>query len=104
MDASASDVVLQSRMSWGTYDKMRKTQGLAQLPKRVMSDPDGQQSKRRHGCTEDKLQFDKEGLLEECSTWSPTKNCQLVPAWRAVWHNNPKPRAGHQRVSGKSGY
>ena len=55
MDASASDLVLQNRMSWGTYDKMRKTQSLAQLPKRVMSDSEGQQSKRRHGCTEDKL-------------------------------------------------
>ena len=30
----ASDFVLQNRISWKTYDKLRKTEGLTTIPKR----------------------------------------------------------------------
>ena len=66
----ASDLVLQNRMSWRTYDKLRKTEGL------VMCTPDKvpQKRNRRCGKLDDTLEFDKDKLLSDVKTWPVNKD------------------------------
>lgn len=73
----ASDFVLQNRMSWKTYDRLRKAEGLTTNVKRpaqnsINSEP--HTKRRRHGNIPSTLDIDKEGLLEEAKTWPPNKH------------------------------
>ena len=66
----ASDLVLQNRMSWSTYDKLHKTEGL------VMCTPENtvpRTRKRRCGKINDTLEIDKEKLLSDANTWPANK-------------------------------
>ena len=74
-EEQASDLVLQNRISWKTYDKLRKAEGLTATPKRpAQSRAQGEPSqKKRYGNLSCTLSIDKEKLLQEARTWSPDK-------------------------------
>lgn len=76
MEKDGDSVVLQNRLSWNTFDKIRKQQGLQAScgpgQKRPLTDPTQSTPKRRrHGTTPSMLQVDKEQLIEEARTWDP---------------------------------
>ncbi len=72
------NIVLQNRISWRAFDKIRKTEGLATTPKRQRSTqtteetPEPQPKRqRRHGTLS--VDVDMEKLLQGASAWSPTE-------------------------------
>lgn len=69
------NIVLQNRISWRAFDKIRKTEGLATTPKRsrdagsTEETPEPQPKRqRRHGSLS--VEIDMGKLLEEASSWS----------------------------------
>lgn len=65
----ASDIVLQNRISWRTYNKLRKAEGLTTTPKRPAEDSsEGEPSHKKRFANN--LEIDKEKLLREAQTWS----------------------------------
>ena len=69
---NGDSIVLQNRVSWQAFDKIRKTEGLTPTHKRSLGDASAPPAKhKRHGMTADSLQIDKEQLLVEANTWSP---------------------------------
>lgn len=77
------NIVLQHRISWRAFDKIRKTQGLEATPKRQRVTHDDEETlepqpkwQRRHGRLRVDI-VDQEKLLEEASAWSPEEdvNC-----------------------------
>ena len=73
-DEHGDAIVLQNRISWEAFDKIRKTEGLVPTPKRKIGDASAPPAKRRkHGLRADSLQIDTEQLLVEANTWSPTQ-------------------------------
>ena len=66
----ASDLVLQNRMSWRTYDKLRKTEGLVMCAHEKLPE----KRKRRCGKLVDKLKIDRDKLLSEVKTWPANQN------------------------------
>ena len=72
----AKDIVLQNRISWSTYNKLRQTEGLMTTPKRVAestAEGEPKPKRKRHGCRPDFLNFNKDKLLQEARAWMPTK-------------------------------
>ncbi len=61
-EESASELVLQNRISWSAYDKIRKSEGLKSTRKRpAQTRPtDEPKPKRQHGNLSGSLQIDKE--------------------------------------------
>ena len=70
-EQQACDIVLQNRMSWSTYDKLRKAEGLTETPKRqAPSCAEGEpRKKKRYGDLANTLDIEKEKLLEEAEAW-----------------------------------
>ena len=77
--------MLQNRLSWRTYDKLRKTEGLTTCSSRKrLADliDDATQSKRRR--TDLPLMVKKENLLQEALSWPPDK----VVNWSQLARDN----------------
>ena len=74
-EESTSELVLQNRISWGTYDKIRKAEALQSTKKRsAQTTPMGEPNpKRRHGVVSSSLQINTERLLTEAASWPPNK-------------------------------
>ena len=70
------DIVLKNRLSWSTYGKLRKAEGLTEAPKQqAQSSAEGEpRKKKRYGNLSDTLEIEKEKLLEEAEGWSPDKS------------------------------
>ncbi len=68
---NASKLVLQNRISWKAYDKIRTSESLENTRKRpAPTSPEGEpNAKRRHGCLPSTLEIDKEKLLAEAASW-----------------------------------
>lgn len=71
---NASNLVLQNRISWKMYDKIRTSEGLGGTRKRpapstATGEPNAK--RRRHGCLPTTLEIDKEKLLAEAASWRP---------------------------------
>jgi len=65
-------IVLQNRISWRKYDKMRATAGLTNTRKRVreQDENDIPPRKKKHGRHANNLIVDKEALLAEANEWN----------------------------------
>ena len=79
MDGQAT--VLQNRVSWRKYDRLRQTSGLtstSDTPTRKRASTatmdDTPPAKKKHGCKVDSLQLDREKLLSEATEWSENDN------------------------------
>ena len=66
-EEEASGLVLKNRVSWSTYNKLRKAEGLATLRKRpAENDANGEpSSKRRYGNLSTTLQIDTQNYLQK---------------------------------------
>ncbi len=82
MNDTASDMVLGNRISWRTYDKLRKTMGLQNQPienKQKRSHPECDQTptpkRKTHSYTLAHLEsvIDTQGLHTEATTWTPNQ-------------------------------
>ena len=73
MNKSGDTVVLQNRLSWNSFEKVRKSQGLIGRKRKGVDEnrEEGSASKRKHGRTSSSLNIDKEQLLNEARTWQP---------------------------------
>ncbi len=104
MDGQAT--VLQNRLSWNKYDKIRINNGLEPTPSRKRA--------KRH---EEKLNFDKENLLTEAQTWNENmpinwstlatehgvtggNKGQVVKEFLAQHNVKPAPRRSKKRLPG----
>ena len=69
----ATGLVLENRISWNTYNRMRKAEGLVTPQKRPPeSGSDGEPCrKKRYGDLSTTLQINKLKLLQEAKTWKP---------------------------------
>ena len=73
-DENGDAIVMQNRVSWEAFDKIRKTEGLVPTPTQKIGDLSAPPAKRRkHGLRADSLQMDTEQLLAEANTWSPSE-------------------------------
>ena len=65
-------IVLQNRISWWKYDKMRATAGITNTRKRVreQDENDMPPRKKKHSRHADNLIVDKEALLAEANEWN----------------------------------
>lgn len=74
MDEHGAQTVMQNRISWSVFDKIRKTEGLGVPPKRKQQD-DSENTpptkRKRHGCKQENLAIDTTKLLEEARMWTP---------------------------------
>ena len=74
MDEHGAQIVMQNRMSWSAFNKIRKVEGLAATPKRK-SQEDSENlpstKRKRHGCKPDNLAINTEELLQEARMWIP---------------------------------
>ena len=89
----AVEVVLQNRVSWNTFDKMRKSDGLAAAPKRKCHTEQLPIKTRKHGCQQDNISIDTVSLLQEARSRSPTEQVnwsQLAGRYSAPRHVLPK--------------
>lgn len=68
----ASSLVLQNRISWNTYDRIRKSEAMTS-PKQQATTP-VQGLKRKYHNLSETLEIDKENLLHEAETWAADKN------------------------------
>ena len=72
-ETNGQATVLQNRISWRKYDKMRQSSGLTSTPKRTRETmEDGTPTppaKRWHGMRGENLLIDKEQLLAEATAW-----------------------------------
>ena len=75
--------VLQNRLSWRTYDKLRKTEGMS-TPKRP-AESLVQCRKRKYRNLSQTLQIDKENLLHEAQLWPHDKDVNWSKLARAYW-------------------
>ena len=91
MNTDGDMLVLQNRLSWNRFDKVRKSQGLTGKKRKMIMDENGQEvepvSKRRHGCTSANLNIDKEQLMEEAHTWQPDQQVN----WSQLKHGKSGP-------------
>lgn len=74
MDEHGAQTVMQNRISWNAFDKIRKTEGLAGTPKRKLQD-DSENTpptkRKRHGCKQENMAIDTAKLLEEARMLTP---------------------------------
>ncbi len=75
---AGQNIVLQNRISWRAFDKIRKTEGLATTPKRGRSEPNPEETpepqlkrRRKHGTLS--VEVDTEKLLQEARAWPPAE-------------------------------
>ena len=68
----ACNLVLKNRLSWRTYDKLKKTEGMT-TPKRP-AENQVQCRKRKYRDLSQTLQIDKEKLLHEAQLWPNDKD------------------------------
>ena len=64
----ASSMVLENRMSWGMYDRIRKSEGMT-TPTRPQA-----KRKRRYNQLPEALEANKENLLQVAKSWPPEKD------------------------------
>ena len=72
----ASELVLQNRISWRTYDRLRKAEGLATSSrKRLAERINDVEPRTKRRCTNllNNTVIDKENLLQEAQSWPPDK-------------------------------
>ena len=69
MNADGDVLVLQNRVSWNRFDKIRKAQSLRGRKRKSLENENEPTRKRRHGCTSAIMSIDKERLIEEARTW-----------------------------------
>ena len=76
MNKSGHTLVLQIRLSWNSFDKVRKSHSLTNGKRKGVDEnrQRGSTSKRKHGCTASSLNIDKEQLLNEACTWQPDQH------------------------------
>ena len=77
MDEHGAQIVMENRISWSAFNKIRKTEGLASTPKRKRPDnSEGLPStkRKRHGCKPNNLAINKEELLQEARMWTPQEH------------------------------
>ena len=72
MDKTAATTVMGNRISWSKFDSIRK-QALCDEVKKT-DGTDTQNPPKKHGCKPEALCVDKENLLQEAQSWSPTQN------------------------------
>ena len=91
----ASELVLQNRISWRTYDRLRKAEGLATSSRKRLAERINDvkpRSKRR--CTNllNNTVIDKENLLQEAQSWPPDKvitvSKRLQTSLQQWWSND----------------
>ena len=87
----ASDLVLGNRISWSSYDKLRKAEGLTPTRKRPAGgQAPGQPScKRRLGNLGHNIQIDQDRLIEEAASWPPIKSVNWSLLAREYGINTP---------------
>ena len=83
----ACDLVLQNRISWNTYDKIRKTEGMT-TPKRPATTL-VQCRKRKYRNLSGTLQIDKDRLLHEARLWPDDKDINWSKLARDYGLNSP---------------
>ena len=72
MDSHGAEMVMQHRISWSTFNKIRKTEGLSVI---ICQEEPLPPSKRKcHGCKPNNLRINTEELLREARTWTPDEN------------------------------
>ena len=71
-ESQASELVMQNRLSWSTYDRLRKAEGLSSSRKRLAESFNDDQPKKKR-CKNLPSVVDKEKLLQEALTWPPDK-------------------------------
>ena len=69
LNKEADSLVLQNRLSWETYNKIRTNQGLKRKQDDDMHVHVPVAKRKKHGCTNENLHIDKQSLLEEARTW-----------------------------------
>ena len=72
-EEEASDIVMQNRLSWSTYDKLRKAEGLTTPKRPAQSSAQGEPSQKKR-YVELANTVDKEKLLEVARSWSPDED------------------------------
>ena len=72
MDKTAATTVMANRISWSKFDSIRK-QALCDEVKKT-DGTDTQNPPKKHGWKPEALCVDKENLLQEAQSWSPTQN------------------------------
>ena len=82
----ACDLVLQNRISWNTYDKMR-SEGMT-TPKRPAATPVPSRKRKYHNLSET-LQIDKDKLLHEAESWPEDKDVNWSQLAREYGLNSP---------------
>ena len=90
----ASGLVLENRVSWSTYNKLRKAEGLATSRKRpVENGANGEpSSKRRYGNISTTLQIDTQRVLTEAQAWSPDEQINWSQLAREYGITSPNSR------------
>ena len=72
MDKTAATTVMGNCISWSKFDSIRK-QALCDEVKKT-DGTDTHNPPKEHGCKPEALCVDKENLLQEAQSWSPTQN------------------------------
>ena len=72
INANGETVVLQNRICWDKFDKIRKTHGLCSKKPNVDENTctTTVSRKRKHGCNSQNLNVDKDQLLQEARSWA----------------------------------
>ena len=74
MHGDSDMVVLQNRISWDKFDRVRKTQGLSSTQNSETTTTPSR--KRKHGCNSQNINIDKDQLLNEANSWAPDQPVQ----------------------------
>ena len=73
MDKTAATTVMGNRISWSKFDSIRK-QALCDEVTKNDGNTGHTEPSKKHGCKPEALCVDKENLLQEAQSWSPTQN------------------------------
>ena len=73
MNTEGDMLVLQNRLSWSNFNRIRKSQGLSGTKRKRPTENDAEQphTKRKHHHNFSKLQINKTELLQEAQSWKP---------------------------------
>ena len=73
MNSEGDMVVLQNHLSWSSFNRVRKSQGLSGTKRKRPTENDTEEphTKRKHGYDSANLPINKEDLLQEVQSWQP---------------------------------
>ena len=75
MDESGAKVVMENRLSWNTFNKIRMTEGLVTKRKCLDNSETLPLTKKKyHGCKPENLTINTNELLEEARKWAPQEH------------------------------